>query len=105
MRVCLCMVPPDKAEEIAQTLVEERLAACVNIAPNLTSIYRWKGAIEKEQETLLLIKTQASLFQKIAARLEELHPYEVFELIGLRPTHSHEPYLEWLRAETSDPVE
>ena len=104
MRVCLCTTPQDKAEEIARALVEERLAACVSISPRVRSIYRWKGVVESEDESLLIIKTQAALFEKLEARIAELHPYEVFELIALRLARSHEPYLEWLRAETG-PVE
>jgi periplasmic divalent cation tolerance protein len=71
------------AAAFARTLVEERLAACVNVLPAMTSIYRWKGRVEQEREQQLLIKTTAGRVEALAARLRELHPYELPEFIVL----------------------
>lgn len=98
----LCTCPDsDTAGSIARTLVEERLAACVNRVPGLTSVYRWQGVIREEGEVLLLIKTTAWRFDALRARLVELHPYEVPEVIALDIAAGHAPYLDWLHAETS----
>ncbi len=90
----------DTAERIARALVEERLAACVNRIPGLTSVYRWRGEIHEDAEVLLLIKTTRERFEALRARLLELHPYEVPELVALDIATGHDPYLGWLRAET-----
>src|SRR5947207_8549219 len=79
------------AERIAQALVGERLAACVNVAPGLVSTYRWKGAVAKEEELLLLIKTRAERVEELGARLRALHPYELPEMIVLAIAGGHGP--------------
>jgi periplasmic divalent cation tolerance protein len=71
------------AARLAQTLVKERLAACVNILPAMTSIYRWKGAVEQEREQQLVIKTSRRQLADLEARLRQLHPYEVPEFLVL----------------------
>ena len=71
------------AAGLARTLVEERLAACVNVLPAMTSIYRWKGSVDQEREQQLLIKTAADRVEALAVRLRELHPYELPEFIVL----------------------
>ena len=86
----------EDAERIAGTLVEERLAACVNVVPGVASIYRWKGAVEREDELLLVIKSRAERMEDLAARLRALHPYEVPEMIILPIAGGHPPYLDWL---------
>jgi periplasmic divalent cation tolerance protein len=86
----------EDAERIARGLVERRLAACVNVVPGVLSTYRWKGAVEREGELLLLIKTRAESFETLRAALVSLHPYEVPELIALPIENGHEPYLKWL---------
>jgi periplasmic divalent cation tolerance protein len=91
----------DAAETLARSLVEERLAACVNIVDRVQSIYRWKGAVESEKEVLLIIKTVARRVTELEARLHELHPYEVPEFVVLQPESLSEPYLAWLLEETS----
>jgi periplasmic divalent cation tolerance protein len=86
----------EDADRIAQALVGERLAACVNVVPGLVSVYRWKGAVEREDELLLLIKTRADKVDALGARLRALHPYELPEMIVLPITAGHAPYLEWI---------
>ncbi|MDI7267036.1 MAG: divalent-cation tolerance protein CutA [Myxococcota bacterium] len=102
MRIILSSCPPDKAEAIAGALVEERLAACVNAVPGVVSTYRWKGKVERDPETTLLIKTSEAALGRCAARLRELHPYEVPEIVVLLPdvAASFEPYVRWVREET-----
>ena len=81
---------------IGQTIVGERLAACVNILPGVRSIYRWQGTVEDATETLAIIKTTAARYDALAARLVSLHPYEVPELIAVSPASVHAPYLAWI---------
>ncbi len=88
----------EKAAEIARVLVEERLAACVNLVPQVRSIYRWKGAICDETETLAVAKTTADRAEALHARLIELHPYELPEVLALQVSGGHGPYLEWVGA-------
>jgi periplasmic divalent cation tolerance protein len=84
------------AERIATVLVERGLAACVNVVPGVVSIYRWKGAVERELEVLMVIKTRADRFEALREALVSLHPYEVPELIALPVEAGHPPYLAWL---------
>ncbi|MGD9944858.1 MAG: divalent-cation tolerance protein CutA [Burkholderiaceae bacterium] len=90
----------DAAHRIARTLVEERLAACVNLLPGCTSIYRWQGAIEEAQETTLLIKTSRRRHAACQQRLKELHPYEVPEMVTVAPDAVWPAYASWVLAET-----
>ena len=94
----------DEAEQIARSLVDERLAACVNVIPGLTSIYRWKGETETADELLLLIKTSAANLDRLEAALRRLHSYEVPEFLVLTPESASEPYLNWLLQSTSPPI-
>ena len=87
---------PDSVKRIAEALVERRLAACVNLIPNLTSIYRWQGAIETASEILLVIKTSAEQLPALEADLQELHSYEVPEFLVLPVESGSRSYLEWL---------
>ncbi len=93
---------PDVAtgERLATVLVEERLAACVNVVPGLASIYRWKGRVERASEVLCILKTRRPLLAQVARRLAELHPYEVPELLVLPVGGGTRTYLAWLREET-----
>ncbi len=86
----------EEADSIARALVERRLAACVNVVPNLRSIYRWKGAIEQAPEQLLLIKTTRALFERLEAELRSLHSYEVPEVLAFDIAAGSEPYLAWI---------
>jgi periplasmic divalent cation tolerance protein len=88
----------EDASRAANALVDEQLAACVNILPSVTSIFRWEGEVQSSSEVLCLIKTTEAGFEKLRARLVELHPYDVPEVIALPIKAGHAPYLEWLTA-------
>jgi len=97
----LCTVnTQESADEIASSLVEEKLAACVNILNGITSVYRWKDSVAKDKEILMLIKTKKSLFPKLQERITQLHPYEVPEIIALDIAEGAKPYLNWLNENT-----
>jgi periplasmic divalent cation tolerance protein len=101
-RVVLCSVPSEEvALTLANTLVEEQLVACVNIVPNVRSIYRWQGKVEDDRELLLVMKTRAERYAELETRVRALHPYEVCELLALDVDAGSAPYLAWLRAETT----
>ena len=93
---------PDRAiaEAIAGACVEARLAACANIGAGVASIYRWKGAIERADEIPLFLKTRARLFEKLAARVKALHPYEVPCIVAAELTQIDPAYAQWLTNET-----
>jgi periplasmic divalent cation tolerance protein len=84
------------ARAVARTLIDSRLAACVNILPAIESIYRWKGEIESASEILILIKSTTWKYQLLEAKIRELHPYEVPEIISIRADSGHVPYLRWI---------
>ncbi len=84
------------AEHIAQQLVTDKLAACVNILPEIKSIYTWQGKIECSKEVQLIIKTKAALFTELCLRINQLHPYDVPEIIALDITQGDHPYLQWI---------
>jgi periplasmic divalent cation tolerance protein len=98
--VLLTAPDPETAERIAQALVEERLAACVNVLPGVRSIYRWQGAVEQASEVLLIAKTQADRSDALAARVRALHPYELPEVVVLPVSGGSEAYLGWVVAES-----
>jgi periplasmic divalent cation tolerance protein len=85
------------ASALARTLVEERLAACVNILPGVTSVYRWKGQVEQDREQQLLIKTASGRVPALEARLRQLHPYELPEFLVLEVTGGSDAYRAWVR--------
>jgi periplasmic divalent cation tolerance protein len=91
----------EQAESIAQYLVEQNLAACVQITGPITSIYRWKGKVENAQEWLCLIKTRDELFEKVEAAIKKLHPYETPEIIAVPVVKGSKEYLNWLNYELS----
>jgi periplasmic divalent cation tolerance protein len=85
------------ATTFGRTLVDERLAACVNVLPPMVSVYRWKGQVEQDREQQLIIKTTSDRLAPLQARLRQLHPYELPELLVLPVVGGSEPYLAWLR--------
>lgn len=88
------------AKMIARKVLEKRLAACINIIPNIFSIYRWKGEIEEDQEALMIIKTRRILFEPLTKTIKELHPYEIPEVIGIPIIEGYNAYLGWISDET-----
>lgn len=102
LRVVLLTAPdPAVAEGLARSLVEERLAACVNVVPGVRSFYRWEGRVETAGELLLVVKTRADRAAALAARVRELHPYELPEVLELPAVGGSPAYLDWLRKESS----
>lgn len=91
----------DEAANIAKTLVEERLAGCVNILKGVRSIYRWQGKIEDDSEALMIIKTQRMLFDSLQKRVKEIHSYTVPEIIAMPIVDGSSDYLSWLKEVTS----
>jgi periplasmic divalent cation tolerance protein len=89
------------AETLARAVVEERLAACANVVPGLTSIYRWKGKICRDREVLVIMKTRRSRFQALARRVRALHPYSVPEIIALPVAVGSPAYLAWVAESTT----
>jgi len=90
----------EEALRIAQSLVEGRLAACVNIISPVRSIYRWEGKIWDEKEWMLIIKTQKKKFEDLEKKVRSLHSYSVPEILGLPIVQGHPAYLRWLEEMT-----
>jgi periplasmic divalent cation tolerance protein len=88
----------EDADRLAGALVERRLCACVNVLPRVRSIYRWKGAVEREEERLLLLKTRSDRLPALREAMLALHPYEVPELIAVPIEAGSPAYLDWLDA-------
>ncbi|HZS53696.1 MAG TPA: divalent-cation tolerance protein CutA [Bryobacteraceae bacterium] len=93
----------DEAERIANALVNDRLAACVQLLPPIQSIYRWQGAVERAEEILILIKSTSAQFPRLEQRIMELHSYETPEIIAIPVVAGAAKYLAWLR-ETLKPI-
>ena len=94
--VVLVTCPPDKAESIADALIEERVAACVNVVPSLRSVYRLKGEVHHDEEAMLLVKTTRDRFEALKQAVLKHHPYELPEVIAVPVDRGHTPYLEWV---------
>jgi periplasmic divalent cation tolerance protein len=105
MKIAFTNVPPDRADTIARTLVEERLVACINAYP-VRSSYRWDGHLEVQTETTLMMKVGADAVGRLRTRLCELHPYELpeFVVVDVDQTQSLSAYLAWVRQETGGNV-
>ena len=93
---------PDQAAEVARALVSEGLAACANLTSGVRSIYRWKGEVQDDTETLAVIKTTSERLDALTARLIALHPYEVPEVIAVPTCGGSAPYLDWVARSTTD---
>lgn len=101
-RVVLVTAPdPATAESLVRRLVEEGVVACGNILPGVTSIYRWKGAVEHDREALIVFKTTTQGARRLVERVPELHPYDVPEVLVLDVETGHGPYLEWVSENVS----
>ncbi|NGX15150.1 divalent-cation tolerance protein CutA [Wenzhouxiangella sp. XN24] len=102
----LCTCPPGAAAaDLAETLVGESLAACVNQLPGVLSSFRWEGRVQQETETLLLIKSTRDRLEALTARIRELHPYELPEVVAVPVMGGLESYLDWVRASVAGPSE
>lgn len=102
--VVLCACPEGAlATHLADTLVEEQLAACVNCVPGVVSCFRWEGRVQHETETLLLIKTTRARLAALTARIRSLHPYELPEVVAVPVMGGLEAYLAWVRESVSGP--
>ena len=100
----LCSHPdPTAAEALATALVEQRLAACVNVLPGARSVYRWEGKVERAQETLLLIKTTTDRLDALKEHIVMAHPHAVPEVLALDVASGLDRYLDWVRSETEAP--
>jgi len=86
----------DEARQLAEMLVEQRLAACVQIIPELESVYRWQGKIERQAEVLLIAKTVSGKFAELETQVRAVHSYETPEIVAFPLTDGSRPYLEWL---------
>lgn len=101
-QVVFCTCPSDEvAKLIATTLVTDKLAACVNIIPNVTSVYQWDSQIMCDKEIKLVIKTIAKLFPLIEEKINALHPYDTPEIIALNIQQGNEQYLHWIKESTA----
>lgn len=96
LRLVLSTAPADGAEALAQDLVEAGVAACVNLVPGVRSVYRWKGQVANDPETLLLIKTTAEVLPALRDRLRERHTYEVPEIVALAAVGAAAEYAAWV---------
>jgi periplasmic divalent cation tolerance protein len=101
LMIVLTTVPKNAADELASRLVDERLAACVNVHVPMTSTYRWKGRTERQEECQLVAKTSTSRLADLERRLHELHPYELPEFIVIRAAAATPQYAAWVADETS----
>lgn len=97
---------PDRATalKLARELVEQRLAACVNVLAECASVYRWKGEVEEAAEVPVLIKTRAQRYGEVEAAIRRLHPYELPEIVAVPVTHGLDEYLDWVAGGTAIPI-
>ena len=95
----------DEAAQLAEALVNDKLAACVQILPEMTSVYRWQGKIERQPECLIIAKTTNARFVELETRVRTLHSYEVPEIVAVPIVTGSKPYLEWLASSVAGDVE
>ncbi|MCS6999124.1 MAG: divalent-cation tolerance protein CutA [Aquificaceae bacterium] len=94
--VVFITVPVEKSKELAEYIIQKRLGACVNVVPEVNSIYWWKGNIERDRESLLVVKTSAKKFEELLRGVKSIHPYTVPEIIALPIVAGNEDYLRWI---------
>lgn len=103
VRLVFCTCPDDQtAQTLARLLVEQRLAACVNLLPAMRSVYRWQEQIEQAEEIQLIIKTCADRLDALSAAIRQHHPYELPEIVAISPSAGLPAYLDWIRAQTRE---
>ena len=102
--VLLTAGSPEEASRLAEMLVGSHLAACVQIMPQMESVYRWQGRVQREPEVLLLAKTTAACFDELEREVRALHTYDVPEIVALPISHVSAPYLEWLTSNAFPPL-
>lgn len=93
----------EEGHRLARALVDERLAACVNILSPIQSIYRWEGQVQEDREVLLVVKTTAQMLEPLSLRVRQLHSYEVPEIIALQVVAGASDYLDWIDEQTQLP--
>jgi periplasmic divalent cation tolerance protein len=104
-QVVLCNCPDlFSAEQLAQYLVEEKLAACVNLIPHVQSLYLWENKIVKDQEVTLIIKTTSDCYDNLEQAIKQRHSYQIPEIIALPIINGYQPYLNWLKENTRNPT-
>ena len=96
LRLILSTCPARSAARLARALVDARLAACVNVVPGLTSVYRWEGAVESARECLMVVKTTAARIAQLERAIASEHPYELAECVVLAPAHVETRYAAWI---------
>ena len=99
--VLLSTCPSETAPQLARFLVENRLVACVNIVPHVSSVYWWEGKVEVESESLLVAKAASSDVGRVTEELQRMHPYETPAIVALPITGGYAPYLEWIQETAS----
>jgi periplasmic divalent cation tolerance protein len=97
--IVLSTAPAKDGAHIARTLVEDKLVACVNILPNVTSIYRWKDDIQEDEEVLCVMKTTDDKYAALAERIAEIHPYDIPEIIAFPIERGSNSYLDWVKGQ------
>lgn len=100
MKLVISTCPEKEADQLGKKLLEEKLIACVNIISNITSHYWWKGKIESDRESLLIMKTKESLVDGLISRIRELHSYDVPEILVLDVVQGNPDYLRWVEEST-----
>ena len=93
----------EQAEALARSLLEQKLAACINIQHGIESMYHWQGELQQEQESMLLIKTSVSLRPEVQQLLQSVHPYELPEIISVPIDSGSTPYLDWIQSQLKTP--
>ena len=102
VRLVLCTAPESHTQSIADALVEARLVACVNVITGVSSVYRWRGVIERAQEDLLMMKTLQNKLPELERAIHAAHPYDVPEIIALKVDSGGADYLSWVAQSVSE---